>query len=263
MNETLSFGSREEQAKFIIDNPAKKRKCSICKENKNLSQMMKTTDTTQQGKRWLIGHRCNDCRNRKKIVGNSKPHPIQKRFSSAADRDEWAEQDDGFYECRRCDKSKRAVGFAKVSYTDYSSPYRFDYMCRACKTEMTTNSRSKSTASLRGIILYRLTSIKNRAKVHGLEFDLDADFITELWNNQLGRCYYSGREMKWVSSGTGGSTKSTFSVDRVDPNGGYTRDNVVLCLNHVNSMKSNLSRTEFLQLVSEISQKRSDNANLN
>lgn len=69
---------------------------------------------------------------------------------------------------------------------------------------------------------------RQSAKRLGREFDLDAEFILELFEKQGRRCYWFGIEM--IPSVL---TRDPLrpSIDRLDPTRGYTRDNVVLtCL---------------------------------
>jgi hypothetical protein len=182
-------------------------------------------------------------------------------FASFIERKEWAKGDRKRYACRRCNESKRAVEFANISIAS-PNPYRFDCVCRACKSKMEMDRRVRKTSSLEGAVSYRLISLRNKSKRLKLEFDLDPVFVIGLWNRQCGECFYSGRKMEYAASGSGYAGKNQFSIDRVDPQKGYVRDNVVLCLNHVNTMKSDLTEAEFYQIVHDISQ-RSGNASLN
>lgn len=54
--------------------------------------------------------------------------------------------------------------------------------------------------------------------------------------------------MSWKYGGN-----DTFSLDRIDSSKGYYRENVVLCCNIVNLMKSDMPINEFLGYINEIS----------
>jgi hypothetical protein len=43
--------------------------------------------------------------------------------------------------------------------------------------------------------------------------------------------------------------KYIMSVDRVDSNKGYVKDNIVLCCSIINSMKNTLSTEEFFSII--------------
>jgi hypothetical protein len=96
---------------------------------------------------------------------------------------------------------------------------------------------------------YRLTNTRARAKLYGLEFSLDINDLKEMWDNQGGLCYYTGKPMV---IGPSERRMHCVSIDRVDSGLGYTRDNVVLCRGIVNLMKNELSIDEFLEIIDQV-----------
>ena len=91
---------------------------------------------------------------------------------------------------------------------------------------------------------YRFLQAKDRAKRKNISLEIDADFLKELWNKQEGKCFFSNINMKKDRTGN-----YTGSLDRINSNMGYTKENVVFVLTIVNSMKNNLSEEEFFNLV--------------
>ena len=81
----------------------------------------------------------------------------------------------------------------------------------------------------------RCESYRLRSKNNGIDCDLDYIFLKELFHKQSGRCYYSNLDMRTVLP----KDYNTASLDRVDPNKGYIKNNVVWCLNSINMLKSN------------------------
>ena len=73
----------------------------------------------------------------------------------------------------------------------------------------------------------------------------------ELWKKQDGKCYYSGIDMQPPKKGHQ-RTIYTASIDRIDNNKGYTKDNVVWCCWFSNNAKSNIDKNEFIRLCSLI-----------
>lgn len=75
--------------------------------------------------------------------------------------------------------------------------------------------------------------------------DLTTEYMVELWNNQKGKCYYSGIEMVPHVNGTGRSPYSP-SIDRVVPSKGYVKGNVVWTCWACNAGKSIFSVEEYV-----------------
>lgn len=94
-------------------------------------------------------------------------------------------------------------------------------------------------------------SIKRRQNkertIECFEFDLTIDFILELARKQGNRCAYSGKLLIW-------SIKNNYStsIDRIDSDKGYTKDNVQLVSKIVNQAKNNLTHDEFLEMINTI-----------
>ena len=84
----------------------------------------------------------------------------------------------------------------------------------------------------------RVSLIKHNAIHRNINFDLTQEDLEDIYQQQEGKCYYTGREL----------SKETWSPDRIDSSLGYTKDNVVLCLWDVNRMKTNYSIEEFVNL---------------
>lgn len=93
-----------------------------------------------------------------------------------------------------------------------------------------------------------LAAAKKRAKQKNKDFDIDLNFLLELWKKQNGKCFYSGIDLKAHNYGEGYRHQDSISLDRINCHLGYTRDNVVLCSYYANLAKSELSKTEFLNM---------------
>lgn len=91
-------------------------------------------------------------------------------------------------------------------------------------------------------IRYKLLQCKNRAKQKGFGFNLDAMFIQNLFIEQKNLCYYSGTHIN----------EHSFSIDRVNCDHGYMKDNVILCCSDANIARNNLTQEEFFILIEKI-----------
>lgn len=88
-----------------------------------------------------------------------------------------------------------------------------------------------------------LTKAKNRAKELGIEFDLTIEDIVI-----PDRCPYLDIPI-FNSAGTGVSNPpNTASIDRINPDKGYTRDNVIVVSYLANAVKHNLHPIELVRL---------------
>mgnify|MGYP000476351523 CR=1 FL=1 len=120
---------------------------------------------------------------------------------------------------------------------------RYQATCIDCDKEKSKN-RYRSTVKAR--LGYLLASAKSRTKNTNMEFDIDLDFLCNLYKKQQGLCFYSKRKMlleigKWA-----------ISIDRRDSNKGYNKDNIVLVCWFVNNMKNNIQEIEFINICTEI-----------
>lgn len=140
---------------------------------------------------------------------------------------------------------------AKHVYGGYSKTCRNcrqTYMKKA-ETRRQVSSRSfyEETGLLPSLKLRSLVSgAKTRAYKYDLPFDIDNLYIQELWIKQDGKCYYSNQPIKWSKD------KVSFwspSIDRLYPEKGYVKGNVVLTLFAINSFKQDLNVDEFLQFL--------------
>lgn len=87
-----------------------------------------------------------------------------------------------------------------------------------------------------------LSSIKSGAKNRKLDFEIDYEFIQKLWKIQKGLCHYTKVSMKLTAR-----QKNPYqvSIDRMDSNLEYTKENTVLCCQAINYMKNDYSLEDF------------------
>jgi hypothetical protein len=94
----------------------------------------------------------------------------------------------------------------------------------------------------------KLLGARNRARSKGIDFDLDEEFVIKLYHNQNGKCFYSGLPISIDFN----DEVNIFSIDRIDSNLGYLKDNVCLTNKHINTMKLNLTLEEFFYFIKSI-----------
>jgi hypothetical protein len=87
-----------------------------------------------------------------------------------------------------------------------------------------------------------------------LEFDIDTDYIVELFFNQKGKCALTGWEMKLERGGDyfGNKNPKVASMDRLDNSKGYVKGNIQLACSYPNNFKGRLPNQVFLQFCKDV-----------
>lgn len=97
--------------------------------------------------------------------------------------------------------------------------------------------------------------IRRQAKVgnRDYEFKITIEDIWDLYLKQNRKCALSGIELRFptlVSSNDG-----TASLDRIDNNNGYTKDNIQWVHKHINQMKNNFPQSYFIDLCKLVTER--------
>lgn len=95
------------------------------------------------------------------------------------------------------------------------------------------------------------SSIKYKANLRGIEFDLDINFLDDLYESQSGLCYYSGLA---IDAKTRNSI--TASLDRTSSDLPYVQSNVRWVHKDINFMKHTASEAHFFELVERIYERK-------
>lgn len=144
--------------------------------------------------------------------------------------------------CSKCLAEKISSEFANDKVT--KDGLRF--YCRAC--EKLENDKWK----IQNWHEKLLHSAKSTSKKYNLPFDLDEKFIMDLWNQQIGKCYWLGIDL--IPSA--GRSPSSPSIDRVDCDGGYTKDNIVLCSQFANLGRCDVDAKTFKEFCGTLKSMR-------
>lgn len=147
-----------------------------------------------------------------------------------------------FYKNTRKKCKKCQTKISKLRYASKSDEERKIYIAKGKKWR-TEN-----------IIRVRLLAAKNRAIKKKIDFDIDEEYILKLLQSQDYKCKYSKipLDLNVIGSDKGLLNNYTLSIDRINSNKGYTKDNIVLVAAIVNAMKNDLQESEFLNVVKEI-----------
>lgn len=155
---------------------------------------------------------------------------------------------DGKKKCFKCKTFKPVEDFSKNRST-------FDGYQKACKEcfsnydSVQKGYKKKSAllkSDLKTYLRNKTSSLERKCREKNLYFDLDKEFIYNLYLKQEGRCYYTGEN---IVHNTGCHQYDSISIDRLDPNKGYTKNNVVLSLFAINSFKGMMNEKEFKEFL--------------
>jgi hypothetical protein len=127
----------------------------------------------------------------------------------------------------------------------------FQHRCKKClHKDPARYTRLINKDDLLYYLKDRYFGAKNRSIKKNILFDLTVEFLENLWNNQEGLCAISKIEM--THSILQGKLRTNASIDKINPELGYTQDNVQLVCNTVNMMKSDMSMGELINFCTLI-----------
>jgi hypothetical protein len=98
------------------------------------------------------------------------------------------------------------------------------------------------------------TRFRNYAKKKGNSFEIQPKDIWELFEKQNRKCALSGIDLSFVNQKSYRNASYTVSIDRIDSNKGYTKDNTQLVHKDINIMKNAFNQNYFVQMCKLITQ---------
>jgi hypothetical protein len=152
--------------------------------------------------------------------------------------------------CRTCGLKAHNHEDLKSFAKGKSSKYGRQNACKSCLAKKSRryyleNREKVNKAQLKYLRKYRkarplkyvLTHIKVKSKKKGLDFDLDFEYLTQLWEDCKGKCPMTEVSMSLENSGY--NNPYSMSVDRIIPERGYVKENVRLVCLWYNRTRSN------------------------
>ena len=152
--------------------------------------------------------------------------------------------------CHICNKFLPLSHF-QANKNNASRNYK-DRRCRDCKTTQNKERRLKYSEDEKfdKIIQTRFYAARQRALDKNLPFDLDVEFLKEMFDKQNKKCAISGIEMTFDLDK--GRTFSNMSIDQINPAMGYTKDNVQFVCMAINQLKSDFTMELVLKICTNI-----------
>lgn len=144
--------------------------------------------------------------------------------------------------CPHCSTSFKTTH----SHKKYCSPF-----CQLKYSQAAEWDKKKSHPRSRCLQLAQMA--KNRAKSKNLRYDIDGEFLFNIWKEQDGKCAISGipfdlrrpEEFNWTRY-------DAPSLDRIDSDRGYEKDNVRLVCYQINAALQDYGLEHFLMLCKTI-----------
>lgn len=155
---------------------------------------------------------------------------------------------------KRCFKCKRWLELTEFSKNRHTFD-GFQKVCKSCfaSYKCVVDGYNKKSALIKTDIetyfKYKCHNTKSRIKHKNLDFDIDGEFLLSLYRSQGKKCYYSGVP---IYHNTGLYNFNSISIERLNPDKGYTRDNVVLCAFGMNSFKGSMTEQEFKKILRQV-----------
>ncbi len=142
-------------------------------------------------------------------------------------------------ECSKCFKTLPLTEFCYSKRAKY--PYSYAY-CRNCRKIQLKTNINKSIAHY---LQHRHRTLKAYCLRKHVSYDLTKEYLVNLYTLQKGKCFYTDLELVWEQGL--GCTRNTLSFDKLIPEKGYTKGNIVLCTFKANTIKSDLTMEEIKQ----------------
>ncbi len=152
--------------------------------------------------------------------------------------------------CSNCQEEKEIIHYKSRS----ANKDGYSNQCKKCEYIVTTNSRNAYE------IKHWAKRLFLHAKKHSkYDFDIDEQFILELYEKQQGKCF-------WFKVGLRPSNVAKYpwqpSLDRLDRDKGYTKDNVVLACYTANIGRNTSDEATFSLFVEDLKMALQDNTEL-
>lgn len=139
-------------------------------------------------------------------------------------------------------------------YSFRNSQIKNQNYCKGCIDKYNESNFGFNHKSWRGsgeIPSDLFTTIKSSARYRKLDFDLDIDFLWNLFLKQNKKCKLSNIEI-YFNKKCGNKKYKTATLDRIDSTLGYIKTNVQWVHRDINKLKSNFPESYLIKLCGRI-----------
>ena len=221
-----------------------KESCSVCSRNLGVAyhgKLIKKNFCCRKCETYFKMHFCTMHKeNRVKNSCQNKIYKSSKKFCSEACEHEYFNKGrkiSEFFQCTKCSKTKKYFEYRArgIGLKDPIGLFRQSY-CRDCENQNQKDQRVENP-------IHRLFLLsKKKTKKDNLDFDLTEDFIKTIWP-QNNKCPILDTEFS-----SGMKDKDALpTIDKVVPQKGYTKGNIVIISFKANSIKSDVTNIELFR----------------
>lgn len=152
------------------------------------------------------------------------------------------------------DEYKLHFHVKRYHYQQNGKTSSYENKCKGCRSIYNLEWRTNLKKDHVKYIKHSMVGIKSRAMATNVPYDIDSDFLCWQLEKQSNLCYYSGEPLDFtLAIEKRNSPHRNFpSVDRLIPELGYVRGNVVWSLYKINRMKNDLKFEEFITFCKDI-----------
>lgn len=166
----------------------------------------------------------------------------------------------GCMKCHNESHSKRwSIDQDKLLKDNYKSKGAYWCAEQTGKTPIAVRGRANTLnlmktkgATHKHIPSFLWTNLMGRVREGGYNMDIDKDFVWDLYNKQNGKCALTG----WNIMFSPDNIKNTASIDRIDSDKDYTKDNIQLTHKIVNRCKLNCPEDLFYNICKAVTENR-------
>jgi len=221
--------------------------CTHCKELLDISLFHKHSQTKNSYESW-----CKKCKKQKALDKRREQGIEPKRIGKDFEKRKISQQNfknrkaETFVYtitekiCSHCNTNKTVDCYRKnITYKD-----GYNNKCKKCEYEICTDSRQAYIVKNWAKLLFL------HAKKHSkYDFDIDEQFVSELYEKQNGKCFWFNVDLK-----PSNIAKYPWqpSLDRLDRDKGYTKDNVVLACYTANIGRNTSDEATFSLFVEDL-----------
>lgn len=228
---------RKNYAPYILrmPNDETKAKCVKCLEDKNVFEYYKHS----KRKDGFIRYRqvCKSCR---KKVKKNKSRPVYEVIIK-----------ENSQICLKCNKRKPLNEFYKNGcFDDGLIKYRSTCKCCVLLNHSKSHKLTYENKIFKKHSNYKnyISTLLNHSSKRGKEYNIDIQYLLDIYENQKGLCNISGVKM----TNDYGSKSTNISIDRINSDLGYVKGNIQLVCYIVNIMKNKFSINDFLMFCEKI-----------
>jgi dUTP pyrophosphatase len=142
-------------------------------------------------------------------------------------------------EYKWCNNHKQYLPIDKFSMC-VSKPGKLTAFCSDCRGE----KHAMTQTILNKWMTSRCTGKRNDCKRRKIPYDIDVEYMMDIWAQQNGKCYYSHVQLTYNDY-----SLTSAQIERIVPALGYTRGNVAWASKALNLMKSDHTYKEWLDFI--------------